>query len=469
MRRSMPAVLVAMMALLTTIAVAATGTGWSAGTPAKNAAKVLAGLDDKVEVALPKGFAARIEGPTFIVYFSPGCPHCQKAQPDLNEVARRVRGKASVVGVASGRSRKDAVAAYQRTYKVAYPLVHDETGEIADALGARSTPSVLLVEPKGRKVFAKAAWYPFRRGTGTLLAMQVHDDPWAAFGAGEYQGNTTCAACHIEETEAWMLSLHSVAWETLQARGDDTKPECISCHVTGYAQQSGWTPERSHLVDVGCESCHSPGGPHDGQTVDAKASCDGCHDQKHSIAFSVDKGMPHIDHFVANGLDDTAFRERLHELHTGERERPLLSFAEGPHVGSAACKSCHEAEYAWWEADPHRAAMASLDGQLHQEAEAASSVECVRCHASPRSHGGPAPTELASFRPDEGVGCESCHGPGGAHVQAEGGTDNIEGLGDDCPVCVLEALCTGCHSPTWDAGWSLDKRLNAVAHGPSEE
>ena len=466
MRFRLPALAVMMIALVTTIAVAATGTGWSPGTPAKNAAKVLAGLDEPVEIELPKDFAARIDGPTFLVYFSPGCPHCQQAQPELNELARRVRGKAKVVGVASSRAKQDAVSRYQRTYKVAYPIVRDELGDIAGAMGARSTPSVLYLEPKGRKVMATAAWYPYRKGSVSLLAMRVHDDPWAAFERGAYQGTTTCASCHIEETEAWMLSLHSVAWDTLLARGDDKKPECISCHVTGYEQPTGWTAERSHLVDVGCEACHGPGGPHDGERIDAKTTCDGCHDKKHSIAFSVDKGMPHIDHFVANGLDDEGFRERLRKLHTGERQRPLLSFAEGPHVGSAACKECHPSEYTWWASDPHAKAMASLGEAVHEDKPATEAVACVRCHASPTSHGGPAPTELASFLPAEGVGCESCHGPGGAHVAAEGGTDNIEGLGDDCPVCVLEALCTGCHNPTWDAAWDLDTRLKAVAHGP---
>jgi thiol-disulfide isomerase/thioredoxin len=466
MRWRIPALAVLAALFVASVAIAAGGTGWSAGTPAKSASRVLTGLAEPVELQLPKGFAARIDGPTYLVYFSPSCPHCQQAQPELNELARRVRGKAQVVGVASDRTGKDAVAAYQRTYKVAYPIVHDEVGDIAAAMGARSTPSVLFVVPSGRKLIARDAWYPFRRGTSTLLAMRAEADPWAAFDKDRYQGRATCSACHLEEAEAWMLSLHSVAWETLQARGDDDKPECVGCHVTGYEQPTGWTTGDHHLVDVGCESCHGPGGPHDGNPTDARSTCAGCHDAKHSIAFTVDKGMPHIDHFAANGLDDATFRERLQALHSGERERPLLAFAEGPHVGSAACRSCHEAEYTWWEADPHRKAMASLADQTHAGAAASQAVECVRCHASPTSHGGPSPTALDGFLPAEGVGCESCHGPGGAHVAAEGGKDNIEGLGDDCPVCVLEALCTGCHTSTWDAGWDLDKRLKAVHHGP---
>jgi len=109
--------------------------------------------------------------------------------------------------------------------------------------------------------------------------------------------------------------------------------------------------------------------------------------------------------------------------------------------------------------------MASLQGKEHEGVAASEAVECVKCHASPKVHGGPVAQELSAFAVDEGgVGCESCHGPGGKHVAAGGGTDNIEGLGEDCPVCVLEALCTSCHTSEWDPGWALETRLEAVKH-----
>jgi hypothetical protein len=65
----------------------------------------------------------------------------------------------------------------------------------------------------------------------------------------------------------------------------------------------------------------------------------------------------------------------------------------------------------------------------------------------------------------ESVGCEACHGPGGAHIAAKGGTDNIEKLGDDCPVCVIEAVCTSCHTSEFDKDWDLDTHLPKVGHG----
>jgi hypothetical protein len=92
-------------------------------------------------------------------------------------------------------------------------------------------------------------------------------------------------------------------------------------------------------------------------------------------------------------------------------------------------------------------------------------VECVRCHATPARPGPPA-AALDGYRTAEGVGCEACHGPGGAHIAAGGGKDNIVGLGDSCPVCVIEAVCTSCHTTGWDPLWDLDKDLPKVKHAP---
>jgi hypothetical protein len=70
---------------------------------------------------------------------------------------------------------------------------------------------------------------------------------------------------------------------------------------------------------------------------------------------------------------------------------------------------------------------------------------------------------LNEYRMDESVGCEACHGAGGEHVK-EPTKDNIVGLGESCPECVIEAICTSCHTPAWDPGWELKTRLNSIRH-----
>ena len=69
-----------------------------------------------------------------------------------------------------------------------------------------------------------------------------------------------------------------------------------------------------------------------------------------------------------------------------------------------------------------------------------------------------APQKVEDFFLEGGVGCESCHGAGGVHSQAPS-MDNIIRLGDSCAECVIETLCTSCHTQEWDPKWILRERL----------
>ena len=221
----------------------------------------------------------------------------------------------------------------------------------------------------------------------------------------------------------------------------------------------GWDGDpTSHLVDVGCESCHGPGGPHDGAPTDPSTACAACHDADHSIAFSYAKGLPLIDHYAGNAVSKQQLRERRLALYDSEAPRELLAFPEGDTVGSAVCSTCHTSEHTWWASSAHAHAMDPLPP------EAATDPSCVACHATPRTIGGAPATTLAAFRTDQGVSCESCHGPGGAHVDSGGAKSTIEGLGESCPVCVIEAICTSCHTAKWDADWDLDTHLPRMKH-----
>ncbi|MEC8423034.1 MAG: multiheme c-type cytochrome, partial [Myxococcota bacterium] len=203
-----------------------------------------------------------------------------------------------------------------------------------------------------------------------------------------------------------------------------------------------------------------PAGPHDGKREDATASCGRCHDAEHSIHFDISKGIQLIDHYQANHTSDPEIRARIQALAKGEAEKPLLAFPAGPTSGARACADCHEAQHGWGTKDPHASAMDSLAGSD------ADDPTCVRCHATPIAldeRGLPADPSIEGFRVEEGVSCESCHGPAAAHVAAPS-KSNIVGLGDACPECVIEAICTSCHVPRWDPDWELDQRLSAIAH-----
>ncbi len=431
--------------------------GWQRGTVAADLARVTQGnLTAPVDIRLPASLA--VTKPTVIVYFSPTCPHCRHVAPEIVALAERIAGKAEVVWVASGRALQPDLAEFQRTFGVKGRVIRDEDAEIVAAIGARSTPSVLYVVPSAGKLQIRDAWYPYSPGHDFLVEGRVTGDVWKAFRPGEYQGDNACGSCHSVEMESWKLTHHSVAWWSLVEDHKQDDAACNRCHVVGAGQKGGFDGNvDSPLVNVGCEACHGAGGPHDGTREDAKESCAGCHDAEHSIDFSVGKGMPFIDHFAATDLDRKAIDERHRKLASGEMPRPLLAFPVGENVGAAACQACHPTEHASWSLSPHSAAMGRL------ATEGADDPGCVRCHATPKATG-PVPKEIAGFRLAESVSCESCHGPGAAHVAAGGGKDNIEGLGEDCPVCVIEAVCTTCHTKTWDPDWVLEPSLRATRH-----
>jgi len=147
---------------------------------------------------------------------------------------------------------------------------------------------------------------------------------------GEFVGSEKCAACHEESYRVWKRSGHSRAWETL-VRLDPPRnfdPECISCHVTGwhptryFPYLSGFLSEQKtpHLINVGCESCHGPGGEHvaaemgsdlERQRRAAEAmivtkeqaesseahSCRNCHDLDNSPDFDFSTYWPLVEHY----------------------------------------------------------------------------------------------------------------------------------------------------------------------------
>jgi thiol-disulfide isomerase/thioredoxin len=437
--------------------------GWSEGQPAARAARVLQPINEEpVAAKLPEALAKRIKKPTLLLYFSPTCPHCKRVAPELQALHERLGKRGQVLGIASTSSTKEALDAFKTEFGVKFPIVHDADGEIGTAMSIRSTPSAMLVAPEKKDLFYVDLWYPYTPGTDVLVEMRVADNPWSVFKPHEYKGNTACGACHQQEMESWLLTHHSIAWRTLAEHESTEDDACTSCHVTGAGQATGWAGEAgSRLVDVGCEACHGPGGPHDGHVTAPETTCEGCHDAKHSIGFRYDKGLPLLDHFRSASMPDAKWVEARRALLDGEVEQSLLSFDEGTYVGAEACAACHPSETAHWEGSPHAHAMATLEA-----GGSASDPSCVSCHATQREPGLKS-ASLEGYRTDESVGCEACHGPGGAHVEAGGGSDNIVGLGESCPVCVIEAVCTSCHNQTWDANWDLEARLANARHSTS--
>ena len=429
---------------------------WSSGNIAANTATVLS-HPEPLRLDLPEQVTSQVtDKPTLIFYFAPLCSHCRAVTPELVLLSGEMADQISVIGVSSGAASKEEVYTFVSEFSVPFPVIIDSDRAFAQVTGIRSTPAALLLERRGDEVVTLTGWVPWLDGAGTVLKMFLSpEDPFSAFEENQYVGKTVCNACHIEETASWGLTHHGIAYATIYFADRADDEECVGCHVTGM-NEGGFVmgDHRSDLAGVTCEACHSPGGPHDGVGVDAVSTCAGCHDAEHSVSFTVERAIPHIDHYLANTLSEAEANERWEALSQGRAERPMLAFLEGPNAGSAACATCHETEHTRWSSGPHANAMSSLEGELARDSS------CVRCHATPTASG-PLPEELSGYRVSESVGCESCHGPGVAHV-ADPSSANILSLGETCPECVLNEVCTSCHTQGWDPAWDLNTRLGTI-------
>ncbi len=130
---------------------------------------------------------------------------------------------------------------------------------------------------------------------------------------------------------------------------------------------------------------------------------------------------------------------------------------EHGYLGVGKCKMCHKSakkgnQFGHWEASPHAHAYKTL---LTVESKAIcekmglktapeASPECLKCHVT--AYGVKAELLGKKYQVEDGVGCESCHGPGKDYYKIH--KKDPEGamkLGMTDPANA--ELCTTCHNP----------------------
>jgi hypothetical protein len=125
------------------------------------------------------------------------------------------------------------------------------------------------------------------------------------------------------------------------------------------------------------------------------------------------------------------------------------------YVGSAKCKMCHNSEekgkqFAIWTESLHSKAFATLQGpealkyaKEHNIADPSKEPKCLKCHATASGVDAGA---IAGLTMEEGVSCESCHGPGSAYksipVMKDIAQAKTNGL-----IIPDETVCKKCHNP----------------------
>ncbi|HEX5269027.1 MAG TPA: cytochrome c family protein, partial [Gemmataceae bacterium] len=92
--------------------------------------------------------------------------------------------------------------------------------------------------------------------------------PAAGVNDSDYVGSEACKKCHATAFKIWAKSKHATAYTTLVNAKEPSlreyDPECVVCHTVGFRYQTGYAnaAKTPNLKDVGCESCHGPGGAH---------------------------------------------------------------------------------------------------------------------------------------------------------------------------------------------------------------
>jgi len=201
---------------------------------------------------------------------------------------------------------------------------------------------------------------------------------------------------------------------------------------------------------------------------DYSSVCAACHDAQHSLGFEYAAFLPRISHADNKELVALPPEEKRRLL--AERGRPggALLPTNMDYVGSAACKSCHEPEFATWAASPHAHAVETLASKGE-----AGNADCLPCHTTgfDRAGGFPGGASVEAHPDLARVGCESCHGPGGEHIKEDAARfGDILSLGDKCDSCVILQICGSCHDDAKDPGFEfeLQERIERQRHGTTE-
>jgi hypothetical protein len=252
--------------------------------------------------------------------------------------------------------------------------------------------------------------------------------PSAESSAQSFVGTNQCVACHRQQANAWAETDHALAFTHLPEKYHND-PECLSCHVTGFGELSGYVAGTStDLLMVGCESCHGPGARH----VEAV--------QRFILSDTVD---PNIEQELRETISKTppnsvcvkCHATQAHQSHPAYEDQtdlqassesvvhgnPALGFV--PHSSSVTapkytsryniktCGSCHYVEYSQWRTEKH-SALAAMLPPLHLNDQ-----DCRRCH--PRADAATVDQTAGGNSHPIGIGvaCESCHGPALEHVR----------------------------------------------------
>ncbi len=145
------------------------------------------------------------------------------------------------------------------------------------------------------------------------------------------------------------------------------------------------------------------------------------------------------------------------------------------YIGVKKCSMCHKSkakgnQFASWEASAHAKAFETLKSEKALEYGKERGIEvpheadaCLKCHVT--GHGEPAELFGDGFVAEQGVQCESCHGPGGDYNKMSIMKDREASIAAGL-IIPTEETCVRCHneeSPGF-AGFDYEEYLAKITH-----
>jgi cytochrome c peroxidase len=158
--------------------------------------------------------------------------------------------------------------------------------------------------------------------------------------------------------------------------------------------------------------------------------------------------------------------------------------AQNKYIGAKKCGMCHKskkigAQYKIWKKSGHANAFKTLQTKEADEiakakgykTKAAETPECLKCHVT--AYGVDKSLLGKKFKPQMGVQCESCHGPGSAYAKNSIMKDRNKSIAKGLKLYdddkeKIKAMCVTCHNPENPThekhGFDFDKYWNEIKH-----
>jgi hypothetical protein len=155
-----------------------------------------------------------------------------------------------------------------------------------------------------------------------------------------------------------------------------------------------------------------------------------------------------------------------------------VAVADPEIIGAPKCKVCHKAktgdQWKIWTESTHAGAFETLASEKSRKIAAEKGLgdpqletACLKCHATQASMGaGVLVNEKGNYSDSEGVGCESCHGPGSDYKPKKIMEDTEAAKAAGLVMIKTADGCTKCHnaeSPTFK-GFDFEARWADIAH-----